>query len=122
MNPARETRRRRSGQALLEWTIFGLIGFLAWLWVFQAAKQLLDQTYARSLSLFAARKALSLERIPRQPGISIRQTTSRELGQAAVTAGSAAAHSEVRLPARAGRARSSSSSLSFGSLLSLFSE
>lgn len=122
MNPAHVTRKRRSGQALLEWTLFGLIGILAWLWVLQAAKLLLDQTHARSLSLFAARKALSLERMTAQPGISIRQKTTRELGRATVTVGNAAARSEVRLPARAARARFSSSSLSFGSLLSLFSE
>lgn len=122
MNPARDTRKRRSGQALLEWTLFGLIGILAWLWVFHAAKQLLDQTHARSLSLFAARKALSLERMPAQTGVSIDQTTTGELGRATVTVGNAAARSEIRLPARAARERSSSSSLSFGSLLSLFSE
>lgn len=122
MRRKRKEGPSHGGQALVEWAIFGAAGIVLWTACLHAARQLLDNTLARSTSVFAARKALSGETMAALPGVALIQGGDAFSGKATAEAGRSRARFAVEL-ARARRGERSCCNLpSFGSLLSLFSE
>lgn len=105
-------RTRNLGSAYVECVVFGLLGILLWLWVFNLSQKCFEKTLATTLAVFAARKALSEEKLAK--GYRDRAIVIKRFGTVKTWAkiGTEESTFSLGLPQR----REKATSLSFSSL------